>query len=63
MENTEIGNLVTTLGNPNELIGSQFGRIPYLEWCEKESARLNDNTKGRKHAVFRHLGKVAITKI
>jgi len=38
--------MVTEWGSPEEIIDSGYGKITYLEWCEKECNRINQRGDG-----------------
>lgn len=51
---------VTHYENPNFKVDSQWGRITYLEWCTKESNRMN--SAGAHTSIHWRDGYVAIIR-
>ena len=49
---------LTALSPEKETLKSEYGITSYLEWCEKESARINAN--GGSTKVYRSHGECAV---
>ena len=55
-----IENILTIFSPVGEKIDSQFGRITYRDWCQKEAARLNSGKIPRGVYVVEANGQCAI---
>jgi hypothetical protein len=52
---------LTEWSQPSEILNSQYGKVTYREWCDKECARINERGDGVK-IVTREDGCIALSR-
>jgi hypothetical protein len=59
---TQNPDCLTIWDKPNDQLNTQYGRITYLDWCEREASRLTaSGTKA--HVAKSTTGKVCVKKV
>ena len=53
--------LVTDWGKPTDMLESQYGTIPYREWCQREAERINQRGDGVR-IVVKGNGLIALSR-
>lgn len=51
---------ITVWGDPKNILKSQYGLVPYRDWCEKEIVRMRANV--RETVLVEMEGMVAVAR-